>query len=225
MSERNSGEGNPFFGRKHDETTLEVMSQKSREGLEDRTVEEKDSWRALISRSSKGENNAFFGKKHNAKTRDKMSLSRANGIAEGRIHAQRGTKGWYESKKVNQKFFFDSFYECLRMQLLDADDSVKWWTKRHGIKIQYTFLEQTRHYVPDFFISYDDFQVIEEIKGYEVLEKKQAKYSALDLYAQEEGVKSRILEFNELNKLVQEHFGKSITQLRKEYKECQVVDV
>lgn len=119
-----------------------------------------------ISEKNKGENNAFFGKHHNEQTRSKMSEKRAKGISEGRISCgPRGKKGLYESTKSGTQRY-DSFYELLRMKMLDIDDNVVMWTKQHGIQIPYYF-EINRKYVPDFLIQKTNCITIEEIKGYE----------------------------------------------------------
>lgn len=218
MSERNSGSSNPFFGKTHDEETRLLMSQKSQFWHDHAPLDEKMNWRNSIATSVAGFGNPFFGKKHSEKSCSRMSLTRSLGISEGRIGAQRGIKGLYESSKMDHKMRYDSFYEFVRMQMLDDDNEVISWTKNHGIRIAYEFNGERKTYVPDFLISYDSKIVLEEIKGYELYEKKIAKYKALEEYAKHAGIECRILEFDQLDELAKICLGKTISQLRSEFK-------
>lgn len=113
--------------------------------------------------------NPMQGKKHKEETKIKMSISKTNLIAKGEFDIKsnnRGHKLKHFSTKSNEWFHADSALEKLRMEQLDRDDKVVYWTKRHGIKIQYRINGLVRIYVPDFYINYiNNFNVIEEVKG------------------------------------------------------------
>lgn len=47
---------------------------------------------------------------------------------------------------------FDSILERDYMSYLDSNPAVAKWTKKHGIKIPYTFLGFKRDYLPDFLV-------------------------------------------------------------------------
>jgi len=121
-----------------------------------------------MSKKYKGEGNPFFGKKHSEESKKKMSEMKAKLLAEGKIQITKssfGRKGWYFSRKNNEKFYHDSALELMRMEQLDADNTVIKWTKRHGIKIK---LKNDRNFVPDFLIEKNDGSIIlEETKGYD----------------------------------------------------------
>jgi len=65
---------------------------------------------------------------------------------------------------------YESALEREYMVELERDPAVKKWTKRHGVKIPYTFLGFTRHYLPDFLVEYQDgHKEIHETKGLPLL--------------------------------------------------------
>lgn len=117
-----------------------------------------------VSKKNSGKNNGMYGKKQSKKTREKRSITIASKIANGEFKhkANNFKKGWYFSEKMKEKFWYDSSWEYLRMQILDIDENVISWTKRHGIRIQYKDKNIIRNYIPDFLINGN---TIEEIKG------------------------------------------------------------
>jgi len=65
---------------------------------------------------------------------------------------------------------YDSALEREYMVELERDAAVVKWTKKHGIKIPYTFLGFRRHYLPDFLVEYrDGTREIHETKGLPLL--------------------------------------------------------
>lgn len=65
---------------------------------------------------------------------------------------------------------YDSALEREYMVELERDGAVVKWTKKHGIKIPYTFLGFQRHYLPDFLVEYrDGSKEIHETKGLPLL--------------------------------------------------------
>lgn len=77
MAARNTGEANPFFGRKHSAEYCRVASQ-ARQGIswDDRFGHEvAEQLRAQHSRALSGENNPFYGRKHTDEACVKISRS------------------------------------------------------------------------------------------------------------------------------------------------------
>lgn len=173
-----------------------------------------------ISESLKGEKNPFFGKKHSNKSKSKISKKRSENIANGTINLKGlGIKGWYFSSKNNTQFYHDSFWELLRMKILDLDENVINWTKRHKIKIPYVFEKIKRNYIPDFLIQYKNKRkVLEEVKGYEEEKRKKLKFKLLKRYCEKNNLEPNIITHKELTKLCNIYFKKSIEDLRKEFK-------
>jgi len=65
---------------------------------------------------------------------------------------------------------YDSALEREYMIELERDAVVVKWTKKHGIKIPYTFLGIRRYYIPDFVVEYrDGTKEIHETKGLPLL--------------------------------------------------------
>lgn len=76
--------------------------------------------------------------------------------------------GTYRSPKKSQysSEHYDSILERDYMGYLDSNPSVSRWTKKHGIKIPYTFLGFKRDYLPDFLVILrDGSKEIHETKG------------------------------------------------------------
>lgn len=220
MSLRNSGEGNPFYGKKHDEKIRKIMSEKSILRLAARDENTRNDWKQKISASSTGEKNGFFGKRHDEETCARMSNTRATKIANGEISSNvKGLKGLFISRKTGSIERYDSFYEFLRMKMLDDDDNVSTWKKKHGIKIQYKIDEKQKNYIPDFFVNLKDGSIrIEEIKGYEKEKFLIAKLNSLEKYCKENNYTMSFIDADTFIDLVIKHFGKSIKVLMKEHK-------
>ncbi len=228
MSARNMGDKNPFSGRKHSvETRLRMreshVTAPSMWDIKKQTLsaEEYDIWYSKYCLNRSGQNNHFFGKRHSASTRKHLSEVRAKLISEGKIDlgpSHYGIKGYYFSAKMNERFRHDSLAERVRMMILDADDDVVGWTKRHAIRIGYKFDGYCKMYIPDFLIEKEDGYMLEEVKGYENLRKKEAKFDALRNYCRNNGLMSNILTYSDIDKLCKHWFGKSMYIARKEYK-------
>lgn len=218
MSFANVGVRNPFYGRKHDEETRARISAGASIGLKNMSIEKAAEASRKRSEAASGANNAFYGKTHDKETRKRMSRSRAEGIMMGRIVTPRGIKGWYTSTKTGEKYYHDSFYEAIRMKILDETLEVKSWTKRHGIMIEYEFDNNNKLYVPDFLIEYQDGTcTLEEVKGYENPLKLSAKIKALEQYCQTHGFQGRVIMQKELEQITLNLYNKKISQLRFEF--------
>lgn len=94
----------------------------------------------------------------------RMAELAANGKQNS--HLGKFKKGTYQSKKTGAIELYDSSYELKRMQELDLDPNVLSWTKKHGIRIPYTFNGCIMHYVPDFLIVCTNEILLEEVKGF-----------------------------------------------------------
>jgi hypothetical protein len=163
--------------------------------------------------------NPFFGKTHSKQNKENWSKQRSEKIADGSYNFKnRGIKGYFYSKKNNDKFYYDSFWELIRMIILDNDTDVVSWTKKHNIKLKYVYNDNQKYYIPDFLIKKNNEVIIEEVKGYENEEKKQIKFKILNEYAVEHNLKISILQFNDINLLCLKLFKKNINTLRKEFK-------
>jgi len=229
LSEINKGENNKFFGKHHsDETRRKMSSSHTIDNSLKATMKERLSdeefkiyWDKYCSKHS-GSNNSFFGKTHTKEMREHLSYTRANLIANGKIDikpSHYGLKGYYTSKKSGEIFRFDSFCEYLRMIILDADNNVISWTKRHHIRIKYELDDVIKNYIPDFLIIRSDGrEVIEEVKGYENHKKKMAKFSALKKYCIDNNFECSIVLYNDIKNVCPSIFGKSIDCLRELYK-------
>lgn len=215
LSLRNSGANNPFAGKRHTEEAKKRAGDKISLSYANASEDEKSRRKSLQSLASSGTGNHFYGRRHDAASRSRMSSARAAGISEGRIRCgPRGRKGAYTSSKTGLEEHYDSFFELLRMRMLDDDDTVTSWTKRHGITIPYEFEAARRTYVPDFLVSRNDVVSLEEIKGYEDPMRLSAKLTALHEFCQQRGYTYVFFEPKEFEQLVREKYGCSIAMLR-----------
>jgi len=113
---------------------------------------------------------------------------------EHKIGDKKYKKGTYVSKKTGSKEHYSSGYELEWMKKLDDDNTVKYWTKRHGIRIDYEYRGKHHKYLPDFYIEYDNKTEILETKGWvrdrEMLERK---IKSAKLYCKEMGYNYKII--------------------------------
>ncbi len=207
---------------KDNNNSLKKMSESMKVSEKHKKSITSDDYRKKQSLLSSGENNGFYGRKHTKLSRKKMSEKRASDISTGifDITTRYGIKGVYYSNKNKTDFRYDSFWELLRMKILDMDEAVLSWNKKHGIKIPYKYKGAIKHYVPDFLIEYSNgIMVLEELKGYEKKDKKNLKFKSLKKYCKYNSLFTSIVEYKEMNELCIEFFDKSINVLRKEFKE------
>lgn len=103
-------------------------------------------------------------------------------------------KGYVLNETTNGNEFFHSSWEELRMEELNTNKKVKKWTKKHGISIEYLYNNNVHIYLPDFYIEYEDGEIIiEEVKGYiENEDKFLCKMRALKSYCKKNEIKFKI---------------------------------
>lgn len=213
-----SGKNNPFYGKKHTESTLEKLRKINSISYEERYGKEKaDKIKKKICKP--GKDNPFYGKKHTKETRKKMSTTKTKMILEGSWHPLhcRGHKGHHFSLKNNTKFFYESLYELIRMISLDRDENVISWKKNSSVKISYTLNNNKHYYIPDFIIEEKDRVIIEEVKGYEDMNKLQEKINALKNYCKNNDFTASVLYYNDIDKICREFLGVSYTAFSRSY--------
>lgn len=162
-----------------------------------------------VSKKNSGKNNGMYGKKQSKKTREKRSITMATKIANGEFKHKINNfkKGWYFSEKMKEKFWYDSTWEYLRMQILDIDNDVISWTKRHKIRISYKDNNIMRNYIPDFFINES---IIEEIKGnFNNKKNLKIKIKALKKYCKTNNLNYNIIYYKDLKLLCEKFLGQN----------------
>ena len=102
---------------------------------------------------------------HSKESQEKAKETIARKIASGELEKRcRGINGHYTSIKTGIQEFYHSSWELLRMQELDNDSTVLFWTKKHKIVIK---LPIKGKYIPDFLITYvNGEKKLEEVKGH-----------------------------------------------------------
>lgn len=75
--------------------------------------------------------------------------------------------GYFYNRTTGNPEFYRSSYEMNRMEQLNNDKDIKYWTTKHNIRIPYYKNRIIHHYLPDFLIHTNDGKtIIEETKGY-----------------------------------------------------------
>jgi hypothetical protein len=92
---------------------------------------------------------------------------------------------------------YDSLLERDYMIELEQDPAVKSWTKKHGIKIPYTYLGLfIRNYLPDFLVEYNDgSKELHEGKGLPLLfwSSTKEKRAAAQKWCKERGMRYKVV--------------------------------
>lgn len=77
-------------------------------------------------------------------------------------------RGYCQNETTNTEEFYQSGYELSFMKYLNSKKDVLFWTKKHGININYEFSGSSKIYRPDLLIHFiSGFKSIVELKGYE----------------------------------------------------------
>lgn len=75
-------------------------------------------------------------------------------------------KGKYTSSKTGLEEYYQSGMEHRYMKLFDEDATIKNWTKKHNIVINYLYEEKIHKYIPDFLVEYNNNTTeLVELKG------------------------------------------------------------
>ena len=103
-------------------------------------------------------------------------------------------RGNYDGPKKSAWNFeiYDSGQERLMMERLDADPSVRKWTKRHGIVVPWIDARRRqRKYRPDFLVEYaDGSKALIEVKGANYVDSQevQRKRMAAERWCERRGM-------------------------------------
>ncbi|MBI2042712.1 MAG: hypothetical protein HYT21_03145 [Candidatus Nealsonbacteria bacterium] len=100
-------------------------------------------------------------------------------------------------KNPEESASYDSLLERDYMIELEQDPAIRSWTKKHGIKIPYTFLGLfTRNYLPDFLVEYNDgSKELHEGKGLPLLFwcSTKAKRAAAQEWCKARGMRYKVI--------------------------------
>jgi len=109
-------------------------------------------------------------------------------------------KGKFLSKKSNHEMFYMSSFEYRRLQFLENNSNVEWFTTNHKINILYPFKDSNHKYTPDILVKWKNgVETLEEIKGYvRDTEKFQAKNQAAKIWCQKNNKSFFVLFENDL---------------------------
>jgi len=187
-----SGDRNPMFGK----SVFGNLSDEEKKILYSE-IGKKSSITMKRNKTFVGDRNPMFGKNVLDIWIKKFGKERALEMWSNKFNSMRIPSydhGWYQSIKTNEENYFQSSYEKIRMNELDRNEDVLYWTKRHGILIEYFLDNKKYHYVPDFLIEYNNGDIfMEEVKGY-IKEPNvfNAKCKAATIFCEVNGMQFRV---------------------------------
>ena len=126
------------------------------------------------------------------------SRSKSEGMSISVQKRRKHSKGgMWQSTKTGKWEPAASIMEMLRMQQLDADETVQSWTKT----VPFIKYGDGRHYIPDILVKYfDGRRVLEEVKpsSQHSYPENIAKWQAANAYATQNGLEFKIVSEHEL---------------------------
>jgi NUMOD3 motif len=175
---RNSGSGNPMFGKRHKKQTKQKISEKAKLRI--------------------GNLNGFFGKHHTEKAKEKISPSKEHRkiislccidrIKKYGTFSKKFIQGKFYSNKNKRKLFYDSFLELQAYFLLEQMSEVVSYS-RCDFYVEYPWENNIHRYLPDIKVVYKSGNIdIIEIKPLNILlkdKKVRAKGKACDRYCKQ----------------------------------------
>ena len=208
--EKFSGEGNTFFGKNHSKKTRKKMSDNHADFTgdknpfknwlkkDDKNIETfskilKKAWGEKF----KDENARRLFCENNSKTISKLYLNGFNPYTNCE-------RGWFQSNKFNNKFYYCSSYEKLFLEFCESSDKIG-ALQRPDFVIPYKDeSDKLRNYYADFFINND---VLIEIKPKSMMNynHNREKINAGKEYCKNMGYEYKVLteeELKDLNKVL-----------------------
>lgn len=204
--EKNSGKGNPFFGKKHSKKTKKQMSDNHADFTGDKNplvkwLEKEPNNRKVFStklktawtEKFKDENVRRQFCENNSKTISKLYVNGFNPYTNCE-------RGWFISEKFKNKFYYCSSYEKKFLEFCEASNKIK-ALQRLSFVIPYKDeIGKRRNYYPDFIVNQI---VVIEIKPKSMLNynHNKQKIAAGKKYCDKNGYEYKLLMEDELKDL------------------------
>jgi hypothetical protein len=106
------------------------------------------------------QNDEYRNKMKSEETRNKISATIANGIKndpQKYCVNKRTKKGWFISKKINNKIYYQSSYEKKFIEIIENDNNVVSFSKPDFSVLYLNPKDNKMHrYIPDFIVDYAD---------------------------------------------------------------------
>jgi hypothetical protein len=136
LKEKNSGNNNPFYGKKHSIESKEKISKKNT------GKKRSEQHKKKISIAMTGENNPFYGKKHTEESRAKISENHADHSGENNPNFGNGEKIKGEKNPswlggVSYREYGIGFSEELKTKIRKRDSFLCYICKKHGYDVHH----------------------------------------------------------------------------------------
>lgn len=144
LREKNSGENNPFYGKKHNDETKSAIGKKNSGKI--RTEE----YKQRCSERVQGEKNPFYGKKHTDESRAKISQNHADHAGEknpnfGNGDKIRGEKNPSWLGGVSYGEYGAEFSEELKTKIRKRDLFICYVCKKRGYDVHHIDYNKTNN--------------------------------------------------------------------------------
>lgn len=164
------GEKNPNFGNrkpnmfKHTKEAKELIRKKVKESWkkEERLIKHLK----FFDRHRNSDGSMDW---HSDEFREKISKANIRRLENNDEYFSYKTyvKGFILNIITQEQEYYHSSWELNKMIELNENKNVLFWTKKHGIHVEYYYKGRKKNYLPDFYVEYKDgIKKIEEIKGY-----------------------------------------------------------
>lgn len=200
--EMNSGKNNPFYGKKHSKNTKKLMSDNHADftgknnplvkWLNDERNREKYS--QIMKEAWRDPEKYTMLCKRNSKNIKKAILNGNHNPYSNCIH------GWFESKKFDKKFYYQSSYELAFLEFCECSDKIC-SLQKVNFAIPYKDSNGKDHnYFPDFFVNK---RVVIEIKPKTMIDynHNREKIEHAKKFCIKRGYEYKLLMETELNNL------------------------
>lgn len=199
--EMNSGEGNPFYGKRHSNKTRKLMSDNHGDVSGDKNPLVKWLNRSEENKKEYSDRMKLAWKDpENYNTMCKRNIENVKkAILNGNLNPYSKCRhGWFDSKKFDKKFYYQSSYELRFLEFCETSSKV---VNLQKPKFCIPYNDQTgkkRNYFPDFQINN---LILVEIKPFNLLDynHNRQKIEAGRKHCQENGLSYLLLTESELD--------------------------
>lgn len=202
-SEMNSGEGNPFYGKKHSKKTRKLMSDNHADFTGENnplikwlneSEKNKEEYSRIMKETWKNPENYKSLSERNSKAVETAMLNGNFNPYSNCLH------GWFQSKKFSTKFYYQSSYELKFLEFCEKSPNITFLEKSKFI-IPYVDKDgKKRKYFPDFLVNKN---ILVEIKPRSMLEynNNENKIKSATEYCLKKGLEYKVLMEKQLDNL------------------------
>lgn len=204
--EKFSGKGNTFYGKKHSKKTRKQMSDNHADFTGNKNpfiqwLKEDEKNKELFSESLKnGWKEKFKDENYRKLFCENVSKRVSNIYLKGFNPYTNCERGWFQSVKFNNKFYYCSSYEKKFLEFCESSNKIKALQRLPFVIPYKDEIGKKRNYFADFFVNQN---VVIEIKPKSMIDynHNKQKIKTGKKYCQKNGFEYKLLTEDELNNL------------------------